>query len=172
MPSLGSFAAPGRYGTCRDADYSGLMLAARITLPHFSVSSAMSLPKSAGEPALARAAQVGKPRLHLGIGEGRVDLLVELVDDLGGRVLGCADAVTKCRLVARHEFADGRDVRQRLRARRRGYCQRAQLAGPDVLDRRAAEVKTSPAPVRRSGRSARARRRDRAHAPCRRRPSS
>ena len=31
-------------------DYSGLMLAARITLPHFSVSSAMSFPKSAGEP--------------------------------------------------------------------------------------------------------------------------
>ena len=31
-------------------DHSGLMLAARITLPHFSVSSAMSLPKSAGEP--------------------------------------------------------------------------------------------------------------------------
>jgi hypothetical protein len=28
--------------------YSGLMLAARITLAHFSVSSAMSLPKSAG----------------------------------------------------------------------------------------------------------------------------
>jgi hypothetical protein len=31
-------------------DHSGLMLAARITLPHFSVSSAMNLPKSAGEP--------------------------------------------------------------------------------------------------------------------------
>src|SRR6516164_5634112 len=29
-------------------DHSGLMLAARITLPHFSVSSAMSLPNSAG----------------------------------------------------------------------------------------------------------------------------
>ena len=28
--------------------YSALMLAARITLPHFSVSSAMSLPNSAG----------------------------------------------------------------------------------------------------------------------------
>src|SRR5499426_4220956 len=28
--------------------HSGLMLAARITLPHFSVSSAMSLPNSAG----------------------------------------------------------------------------------------------------------------------------
>jgi hypothetical protein len=31
--------------------YSGLRLAARITLAHFSVSSAMSWPKSAGEPA-------------------------------------------------------------------------------------------------------------------------
>jgi hypothetical protein len=30
-----------------------LMLAVRITLPHFSVSSAMSLPKSAGEPGSA-----------------------------------------------------------------------------------------------------------------------
>ena len=30
--------------------YSVLMLAARITFAHFSVSSAMSLPKSAGEP--------------------------------------------------------------------------------------------------------------------------
>src|SRR5262245_41260751 len=32
------------------ARYSGLMLAARMTLAHFSVSSAMSLPKSAGVP--------------------------------------------------------------------------------------------------------------------------
>src|SRR5215472_6892697 len=30
--------------------HSGLMLADRITLAHFSVSSAMSFPKSAGEP--------------------------------------------------------------------------------------------------------------------------
>jgi hypothetical protein len=30
-------------------DHSGLMLAARITLPHFSVSSATSLPNSAGD---------------------------------------------------------------------------------------------------------------------------
>src|SRR5262249_35244601 len=33
--------------------HSGLMFAARITLAHFSVSSAMSLPKSAGEPGSA-----------------------------------------------------------------------------------------------------------------------
>ena len=31
-------------------DHSALMLAARITLPHFSVSSAISFPKSPGEP--------------------------------------------------------------------------------------------------------------------------
>src|SRR6516165_2925243 len=31
-------------------DHSALMLAARITLPHFSVSAAMNFPKSAGEP--------------------------------------------------------------------------------------------------------------------------
>jgi hypothetical protein len=30
--------------------YSALMLAARMTFPHFSVSSAMSLRKSSGEP--------------------------------------------------------------------------------------------------------------------------
>jgi hypothetical protein len=34
----------------RGGDYSALMLAARITLPHFSVLSAMSLVKSAGKP--------------------------------------------------------------------------------------------------------------------------
>src|ERR1700704_5678145 len=33
-----------------DSDYSGLMLANLTTLPHFSVSSARSLPNSEGEP--------------------------------------------------------------------------------------------------------------------------
>src|SRR5262245_27466065 len=36
--------------TMRAIALAGLMLAARITLPHFSTSSAMSLPKSVGEP--------------------------------------------------------------------------------------------------------------------------
>src|SRR5207253_4692223 len=42
----------GIYGISgRDcSDHSGLMLAARITLPHFSVSAAMSVAKSAVEP--------------------------------------------------------------------------------------------------------------------------
>src|SRR5258706_1860233 len=41
----------GDYGMSTDGPfYSGLMLAARITLAHFSVSSAISFPKSAGAP--------------------------------------------------------------------------------------------------------------------------
>src|SRR5262245_24207368 len=42
----------GRYGTSGRSrtDHSGLMPADLITLAHFSVSAAISLPKSAGEP--------------------------------------------------------------------------------------------------------------------------
>ena len=36
-----------------DRPHSNLMLAARITLPHFSVSSAMYLPKSRADPTSA-----------------------------------------------------------------------------------------------------------------------
>jgi predicted nucleotidyltransferase len=53
-----------------------LMLSARTTLPHFSVSSATNLPKSAGDNA------IGEPRLQLRIGEARIDLFVELLDSL------------------------------------------------------------------------------------------
>src|SRR5215472_16312619 len=50
---VGCHSRNGRYGIFgRDrADHSALMPANLITLAHFSVSSAMSLPKSAGEPA-------------------------------------------------------------------------------------------------------------------------
>ena len=48
---IGTHSQNGIYGTWTDArPYSALMLTARITLAHFSVSSATSLPKSAGEP--------------------------------------------------------------------------------------------------------------------------
>src|SRR5215510_12133695 len=52
--------------------HSGLILAARITLPHFSVSSAINLPKSLGEPgsgvpprAASRALKTGSARAAL-----------------------------------------------------------------------------------------------------------
>src|SRR6516225_3260753 len=83
-----------------------------------------------------RAAQVGEPRLHLGVVESRVDLFVQLVDDLGRRGLRYAEAVPITPLVARQELTHGRDVRQRVRARRSGYCERTQPPSPDVLDGR------------------------------------
>src|SRR4051812_39031402 len=97
--------------------YFALMLAIRITLPPFLVSSAMNLPKSGGEPANTvdprSATQVGNPRFQLGIGEARTDLLVELLDDLCGRVLGCADAHH-----SRAQNRPGWNVRQRIGPRR------------------------------------------------------
>src|SRR4029450_10449107 len=87
---------------------------------------AMSLPKPAGERARAVAAQLGKPRLHLGIGESRIDLGVELVDDRGWRVFWRADAGPEAKLIAWHEF--GHDIRQHRRARRG----RAKFARPGV----------------------------------------
>src|SRR5215467_1810390 len=80
-------------------------------------------------------APLGKPRLHLGIGKGRVDLRVELVDDLGWRVARRADAGPEAKLIARHKFGNRREVRQHRRACRDGYCQRAKFPGPDVCDR-------------------------------------
>jgi len=58
------------------------------TLPHFSVSAAMNLPKSTGERAVTGDAQVGKSRFHICVGEARIDLFVESVDDLSGVPLG------------------------------------------------------------------------------------
>src|SRR5262245_1033845 len=81
--------------------------------------------KVAGREREHVATQVGKPRLELGIGKASVDLLVEQVDYFDRRALGCRDAVPTAGLVARHELSDGRDVRQRLRARRGGDCERA-----------------------------------------------
>src|SRR5262249_20041935 len=53
------------YGTS-DADHSALMLAARSTFPHFSVSSAISLPNSAGEPGSTAAPKSAKRALIIG----------------------------------------------------------------------------------------------------------
>jgi hypothetical protein len=67
------------------------MFAARITLAHFSVSSAMSLPKSAGGPG------VGLP--------------IELVDDFSGRVLGRTNIRPSAGFVPRQEVAYHGNVR-------------------------------------------------------------
>src|SRR5580692_2860737 len=61
-------------------------------------------------------AEIGKPLLQRGIGEASIDFLVELVDDVGGRALRCADAVEAARIVTRHELRHSRDIRQGVRA--------------------------------------------------------
>ena len=52
-------------------DHSTLMLAARITLAHFSVSSRMSLPKSSGEPGSTMPPRSANRAFNLGIGKRR-----------------------------------------------------------------------------------------------------
>src|SRR5215467_12788670 len=56
-----------------------------------------------------RAAEVGKPRFNLGISEARIDLIIELLDNLDGRVPGCANAKPLARLIAGHEVTHGRN---------------------------------------------------------------
>src|SRR5258708_14747852 len=80
------------------------------------------------------ATQVGKPRLDLGIGEASVDLLVELVDDLGRRGPRCADGEPTARLRATPQLPDSRNIGQRLRTSRGGHREGTQLASPDVFE--------------------------------------
>src|SRR6516162_1960338 len=82
------------------------------------------LAKVSGRAWKHAASQIGKPRFELGIGEGRVDLFVELFDDVGGRVPGSTDAEPRADFIARQVFGYGRDVRQQVQARRRCHRQR------------------------------------------------
>jgi len=77
----------------------------------------------------------GKTSLELGFVEGRVDSLVELVDDFGGCVPRGDYAEPRARLIARHKFGNGRNVWQRLRTRRGSHRQRPHFASSDVLKR-------------------------------------
>src|SRR5262249_34907676 len=68
--------------------YSGFTLAARITLPHFSVSSAMSLPRSAGEPASTIPPRSDRRALILGSARARLISLLSLSTISAGVFLG------------------------------------------------------------------------------------
>ncbi len=76
-------------GWADERGYCGLMLAARITLPHFSVSSAISFPKSAGEPASTNSAEFGRLCLHGGIGEAAIDTRGQMKEFAAGRFQVC-----------------------------------------------------------------------------------
>src|SRR5262249_60466309 len=66
----------------------------------------------------------------------RFFFLLVLADPRAWAVSARRYAVPRAGLVARNELAGSRKVRQGLRAHRSGGRQSAQLAGPDVLDRR------------------------------------
>src|SRR4029450_2858494 len=98
-------------------DQSGLILPARITLPHFSVSSEMSLPKSAGEPGSGVAPRSASRAFILGSASAALIPLLRLAMISGGVFVGAPEAPHGARFVTRDELADGWYVRQCLGAR-------------------------------------------------------
>src|SRR5262249_15376296 len=60
------------------------------------------------------APKVGKPRLQLGISEPRIDLAIELINDLGRCVFGRTEANPLARLETRPEIAHSGGIRQCL----------------------------------------------------------
>src|SRR5262245_37621818 len=111
----------GRYGISRGRAYSGLMFANFTTLPHFSVSSAMSLPKSAGESASTVPPKSAMRALITGVGEARVHFLIERTDDRSGSIPRRTEPEPCARLVARYEVAHDRNFGQHVGARRGGH---------------------------------------------------
>src|SRR6266699_3826341 len=55
--------------------------------------------------------ELGKPRLDRGVSKACIEFFIQLVDDLGGRVLGCPEAKPVACFKARCGLAHGRDVR-------------------------------------------------------------
>src|SRR5262249_9135391 len=71
-------------------DYSGLMLAARMTLAHFSVSSAMNFPNSAGVRASGRPPRAKRRALILGSAKAVLISRLSLSITSSGVPLGAA----------------------------------------------------------------------------------
>jgi hypothetical protein len=109
MPEKGHWSGAGpaerQYRT-----YSCLMLAARTTLPHFSVSSAISFPKSAGDP--GSGVPPSSANLALIFGSARM-ALISLLSPLtisDGVFYGAP--MPTAHFIAWHEFTQCRYVRQ------------------------------------------------------------
>src|SRR5262249_26713179 len=85
---------------------------------------------------IRHASQRRVPRSHIGIGQARIDLHVELLDDFDWRALRRAETAHCAGLVPRHKITHGRQLGERLGAFDRCHCQRPQLARPDISDGR------------------------------------
>jgi hypothetical protein len=62
-----------------------------------------------------RVAKLRNPQLDPRVSKTSVDCLVELLDDLNGRVPRSANSVPARRIIARYEFSNRRHIRQRFR---------------------------------------------------------
>src|SRR5215813_14917786 len=93
------------------------------------------LTKFGGRHRHRRITEIGKPRLDLGISEGSINLFVEFLDNLNRRVPRRAYPLPGRGLIAGHEIAYCRDIRQRVLTLGSSHCQGSQLARPDVPDR-------------------------------------
>ena len=103
--------------------------APRTTFSHFAVSSATSLPKSAGDPRDRRAAKMFELREHLWVLEVVIHEAVYLFDEFIRRALR-NDQPEECTcLVNGHGVADGRHVRQFRQTLRASHPQGAQFSG-------------------------------------------
>src|ERR1700730_16963763 len=78
-----------------------------------------------GRPEEGRHAHVSEPHLHVGTAKNGVDLLVEPLDDFGGRAIPQTYCVPLDRLIAGYEIANGRNFRQHLQSRRASHRQSA-----------------------------------------------
>ena len=81
------------------------------TLVHFSVSSAISLSKSAAEPEPAALPRAAKLRPRHWIGQNKIELAVQSLDDVSRRTPGRTDPVPSTRLITRQEVGDWREIR-------------------------------------------------------------
>jgi hypothetical protein len=113
---------------------SGIEASSSIAFAKVGVSD-FELAEVGGRARKHRCAHVGEPRLDLRVGESSIDLLVELVDDLGGCVLGRAKAEkgarleTWCTAISSHFAMSSADKtpssgkKSRKSPRRSGNCQ-------------------------------------------------
>src|SRR5260370_37875132 len=60
-----------------------------------------------GRAGQRRAAEIGNQCLHLGVGKGGVEFLIEPLDNVGGRAGRCGDAIPRARLIAWEEIGHG-----------------------------------------------------------------
>src|SRR5258706_13778793 len=109
------------------------MLRARMTLPHFSVSSTMSFPNAADVIDIGSTPKPASRAFMRGSAATALISLLSFSITSAGVSFG-ADPIPLGRLVARDEFGQGRNIRQHTRTGLRCNRQRARHVPPPLLE--------------------------------------